>query len=91
MDDVTPAVAGLLIVTDACYPGWVADVDEVDVRILRADYGFRSVTLPASTHRAQFRYRSRSLCIAMADSLGALLLVLVVLLPPGRAAEGRAA
>jgi hypothetical protein len=48
---------GLLVLTDAFYPGWRAEVDGQRVRLLRADYVFRAVALGPGEHRIIFRYR----------------------------------
>jgi hypothetical protein len=49
--------AGLLVLTDAFYPGWRAEVDGQRVRLLRADYVFRAVALGSGEHRIVFHYR----------------------------------
>lgn len=83
---------GVLVVADAYYPGWTATVDGQPVPLLRADYAFRGVALPAGRHVVEMRYRSRPVELGLLLSGGGLLLLLVLgLLPRGRASAERAA
>lgn len=52
----SPAAA-LLFLSDNDYPGWQAEVDGQSTEILRADYTFRAVALPAGEHQIIFSYR----------------------------------
>jgi Bacterial membrane protein YfhO len=47
---------GILVLADAFYPGWKVFVDGVEEKILRANYLFRGVELPAGNHRVEFVY-----------------------------------
>jgi len=47
---------GVLVLTDAFYPGWKVFVDGKEQRILRANYLFRAVELGAGKHRVEFVY-----------------------------------
>ena len=77
--DVTTGSAGLLVLTDLAYPGWVAEEGEVRLDLLRADGFFRAVALPAGSHRVTFRYRPLSFYVGSAISLAALLVTLFLL------------
>ena len=55
--DMNDARAGLLVLCDACYPGWKAYVDGRRTRIRRADYLFRAVALTDGPQRVSFVYR----------------------------------
>jgi uncharacterized membrane protein YfhO len=69
----------LLILTDVYYPGWVATVDRIEVPILRSDFAFRAVSVPAGDHVVEFRYRPASVRYgAWMSALGALFFVLVL-------------
>jgi uncharacterized membrane protein YfhO len=48
------------VLTDTFYPGWTASVDGSPQPILRANYLFRAVRLPAGDHRVTFVYAPRS-------------------------------
>ena len=50
----------ILLLTDSFYPGWKAEVDGEDVPILRANYAFRGVAVPAGAHQVLFTYRPES-------------------------------
>jgi membrane protein YfhO len=50
----------LLVLTDAFYPGWQATIDGRGTSILRADYAFRAVSVPAGRHVVEFRYQPKS-------------------------------
>lgn len=54
-----------LVQMDTWYPGWQASVDGVLVPILRADYLFRGVFVPAGDHTIEFIYRPKSFMIGL--------------------------
>ena len=47
---------GILVLTDAFYPGWQASADGQTVVIYRADYHFRAVVVPEGKHEIVYRY-----------------------------------
>jgi hypothetical protein len=51
---------GYLFLSDPFYPGWQAAIDGEPATILRADYAFRAVAVPAGTHRVTMTYRPGS-------------------------------
>jgi len=55
--DVDMNAAGVLVLADACYPGWQAQADGKDVTILCANYLVRAVELGPGPHRVRFEYR----------------------------------
>jgi len=77
-DGATPA---LLVLADLAFPGWQADLDGREPRVLTVDAVLRGVVVPAGAHVVTFRYRPTSW------RLGGLLsvLALVALVPYGRA------
>lgn len=54
--DVQARSAGVLILHDVYYPGWIAEVDGIRTQIHRADVMFRAVEVPAGRHRVTFRF-----------------------------------
>jgi hypothetical protein len=71
----------LLVVAQAFFPGWEASVDGQDVPLVRADYFFQGVYVPAGAHRVDLRYRPHSLTIGLLVSLAAALASVAMLLP----------
>jgi len=54
--DASAASAGVLVLSEVYYPGWRAWLDDREVDVLRADYLFRAVELPAGAHRVRLLY-----------------------------------
>ncbi|HVN55368.1 MAG TPA: YfhO family protein [Anaerolineaceae bacterium] len=65
--------AGWLFQADTWYPGWQAYVDHQPATLLRAEYLFRAVAVPAGKHLVEFVYRPVSF------TLGVILTFLTVL------------
>lgn len=55
----------VLILTDNYYPGWVARIDGVKTEIIRADFTFRAVSVPAGIHSVTFSYEPESFKIGI--------------------------
>ncbi len=61
----------LLFLSDTFYPGWQAEVNGIPWTVLRADYTFRAVALPAGEQMVLFAYRPLSfLAGAIISGLG---------------------
>jgi hypothetical protein len=75
---------GFLVLSDQYYPGWVATVQGQSVPVMRANYVFRLVEVPAGESVVEFRYRPRSLWLGGAISAATLAGLLVVLLAASR-------
>jgi hypothetical protein len=58
--DVHADADGFVVLTDQYYPGWQATVNDASVPVLRANYAFRAVRVPAGESRVVFRYRPAS-------------------------------
>jgi hypothetical protein len=59
--DASLSRPGFLLLLDTWFPGWTATVNGAPARILRADYNFRAVSLPAGRSTVSFSYRPQSL------------------------------
>ncbi len=55
--DVQAGAAGYLVLTDAYYPGWAAQVNGTEMPIYRADIVFRAVEIPAGQSEVIFELR----------------------------------
>jgi len=71
--EVEPARAGLLVLTDAWYPGWKASVDGEERPIHRVDQAFRGVVVRPGDRRVVFEYHPASFRIGVLASLAGLL------------------
>ena len=54
---------GLLISSEVYYPGWQATVDGDPVEVIRCNYLFRGVRVPAGSHEITFELRPKSLIV----------------------------
>jgi hypothetical protein len=78
--DVQLSEPGVLVLTDAFYPGWKVFVGGKEQTIRRANYLFRAVELPAGNHRVEFVYDPISFKIGlMISSLTVAFLIAVPL------------
>ncbi len=77
---------GWLLLSDTWYPGWRAFVDGDEVPVLRADYLFRAVQIPAGDHRVRFSYRPPPFYIGLAMTAITLLAVITFIIR-GRAPQ----
>ena len=53
------AAPGVLVLSETYYPGWSATLDGKPAELLRADYAFRGVALPAGHHVVEMTFASR--------------------------------
>jgi hypothetical protein len=60
---------GILVLTDAYYPGWKVYINGNEGKILRANYFFRAVELEAGSHTVEFIYLPFSFKLGLAISL----------------------
>ena len=68
----------LLVLTDNYHPSWNAYVDGRLTKVMRADYTFRAIALPAGKHDIQFRFESRPFRSGLLISILALTLIATI-------------
>ena len=73
--EVTMEGDGWLVLRDTFASGWRAQVDHQAVEIVRADYLFRAVRMPAGRHIVSFQYRPASFYWGVVVSLLSLIVV----------------
>lgn len=54
--EVETNTEGLMFLSDNYYPGWKALIDKNETEILRANYSFRAIVVPAGHHKVEFLY-----------------------------------
>jgi hypothetical protein len=76
----------VLVLMDVHYPGWTATIDGRPEPIVRANFAFRAVPVPAGRHAIRFEYRPASFRRGLAVSATAAAIILGLLLGvlPGR-------
>jgi hypothetical protein len=67
-----------LLNTQSFYPGWQATVDNRPAPVLKTDFAFQSVAVPAGVHTVEFTYRPLSLTIGACTSVISAILILVI-------------
>jgi len=80
--------ACLLVISENYHPGWRADVDGRDMRILRADHSLRAIPLAAGDHHIVLSFRPGSVALGLALS-GATALLLGTLAGASRLLKRR--
>jgi uncharacterized membrane protein YfhO len=79
------------MLNDSNYPGWRAYIDRKAAPLLKADYLFRGVALPAGKSTVVFAYEPVSFKAGILISLAALLLLLTPMVIPWVRARARQA
>jgi hypothetical protein len=75
----TARQAGLLVLTDLHYPGWVATVDGAPTEILRVNHVMRGVPLSPGEHEIIFHYAPRSVQLGATVSVVGLMLAVGII------------
>ncbi len=79
--DVDASSAGLLVLSDAYYPGWVAEIDGSPTPTYRANVHFRAIEVPSGRHAVRFVYDPATLRmggIVSAVTLGVVLVLAII-------------
>ncbi len=69
------AEAGWIVIADAFFAGWEADVDGLPAPVLRANHALRAVAVPAGRNRLTIRYRPKTFRLGLLAASTALLLL----------------
>jgi hypothetical protein len=73
----TTDAPGVLVLADAYYPGWQAELDGKPTSIMPVDIALRGVSVPAGTHTVTMEYRPRSVLLgALGVPAGVILFAL---------------
>lgn len=84
--------SALVVVADAWHPGWVATLNGAPTRLLRTNYAFRGVAVPAGEHVVEMRFRPTSLVYgAVVSAISVVVLVLLIALGSRRGRDQAAA
>jgi hypothetical protein len=75
--EVEAGADGFLFLSDPFYPGWRAEVDGAPATILRANYAFRAVALPAGKHQVTMTFRPGMWYAGLAVSLLTCLVLVI--------------
>ena len=68
----------LLVFTQAFFPGWQATIDGAAAPLVRTNYMFQGLYVPAGAHQVEIVYRPQSLLVGAALSLAALLAAVIL-------------
>jgi len=87
--DVALSERGFVVLSDAYFPGWVAEANGERVRIYRANGAFRAIPLEGGEYRVEMRYEPTSFRVGLAISVmsAVALLAIVVTLMAARRKE----
>ncbi|MCP4539553.1 MAG: YfhO family protein [Chloroflexi bacterium] len=69
---------GYLVLADTWYSGWQATIDGERVELLRANYGFRAVSLDEGDHIVEMFYRPLSVYLGAIVTLGTVISMVVI-------------
>ncbi len=62
-------VNSIMLLTDSYHKGWKAFIDGEETEIMRANYAFRAVAVPAGRHRVKFVFEHPALRVSVVTSI----------------------
>lgn len=68
----------LLFLSDTYYPGWNVTIDGKESTLLKADYAFRAVVVPAGSHTVIFSYTPSSFSLGLTLTIISLGIVFLI-------------
>jgi hypothetical protein len=69
---------GILVLSEAYYPGWKAYVDNKEVEIIRANHVLRAIYVPKGVHEVLFKYEPLSVKVGMYVSLVSIIFLILI-------------
>ena len=73
------STGGFLVLSEAYYPGWHAEIDGHEVTVYRTDGTLQGISLPDGTHRVHFFFVSRTFRAGVGALFAGIFLIGVVL------------
>ncbi len=67
---------GLLVIADQYFKGWTCTIDSEPAKIIRANYAFKAVLVPAGKHLVKFEFRPQSFSIGLTISIVSILVTI---------------
>lgn len=74
---VTSDKPGILVMSDLYTPDWRVRIDDREVKLYRANYAFRAVSVPQGGHIVTFRYAPLTYIIGVAMTICGMVVLLV--------------
>ena len=78
--EVNYSKTGYLFLSQSLVPGWKAKIDGRPTKILRADYAFMSVLVPAGSHQVVFYYQPLAFILGLWISIFTCLAIIIFLI-----------
>ena len=75
---VTAKGALLLLINDTDDPGWSAEIDREPCKIIRANYNFRALALPAGSHTVTLKYSHRGMKAGLILCISSLCIIMLL-------------
>jgi hypothetical protein len=72
--------AGYVVISNVWYPGWKAELDGQPTEVIRANYLFTAVSVPAGNHELRLEYRPASFFVGAMVSFISIIGVLIATL-----------
>ena len=77
---VQSSQSAILVLNDTWAPGWTATVNGEAAQVLRANYAYRAVFVPAGTSRVVFTYHPWPLIVGLVLTFTSLILMVIYML-----------
>lgn len=70
----------ILVISDNFYPGWIAKINEKNTEIIRANYTFRAVAIPAGKNNIEIIYTPKSFIAGAIISIASISTAILILI-----------